>query len=231
MVEPVRATLLPEYELLETRGARLIAGVDEVGRGALAGPVSIGVVVIDLAQLPDEVFAADVGGVWAPLDGVRDSKLLTPAARRKWQPIISRHVAAYSVQHQGPEVIDAHGLTAAMNRAGRAGLDAVEAQLGRAVDAVILDGVHDWLAGGASERVITMPKADMRSLTVACASVLAKVERDGLMTQLGAEQPGYGWESNKGYGSSVHREAIRVQGPSRYHRRTWNLGLNPLPGL
>lgn len=222
------ATLLPELELSSSRGARLIAGVDEVGRGALAGPVTVGVVVIDL-----DAIGADTldGPVWPALDGVRDSKLLSAAARTRWEPTICDHASAWSVQHRSPEHIDAEGLTAALGRAGRAGLQEVEAALGRELDLVILDGVHDWLTQGSSERVCTMPKADMKSLSVACASVLAKVARDSLMTQLATEHPAYRWESNKGYGSAVHREAIRVSGATRHHRRSWNLGLQPLPGL
>ncbi|NLS10081.1 ribonuclease HII [Nesterenkonia sp. MY13] len=215
------ATLLPELALARETGARLIAGVDEVGRGALAGPVSIGVVVVDLDALPEEVKPA---GVWTKLDGVRDSKLLTPAARTRWHPQICEHASAFSVQHSGPETIDAEGLTRAMSAAGRAGLTEVERQLGRELDMVILDGIHDWITGGASPRVRTMAKADTRALSVACASVLAKVERDELMTELDSEYPQFGWASNKGYGSAAHREAIRLGGPSVHHRRSWNLG-------
>lgn len=222
------ATLLPELELARSRGARLIAGVDEVGRGALAGPVTVGVVVIDLDRVAAETLT---GGVWPALDGVRDSKLLTPKARARWQPTICDHASGWSVQHRSPEQIDAEGITASLGEAGRAGLRAVEADLGRELDLVILDGIHDWLTGGRSSRVCTMAKADLKSLTVACASVLAKVERDALMVELAAQHPDYGWDSNKGYGSHSHRDAIRLSGATRYHRRSWNLGLDALPGL
>ncbi|WP_146341521.1 ribonuclease HII [Nesterenkonia sp. NBAIMH1] len=222
------ATLKPELQLLAERGARLIAGIDEVGRGALAGPVTIGVVVIDLERLSPDVLSA---GVWPLLDGVRDSKLLTPAARVRWQPTICEHAAAHSVQHQSADQIDAKGLTAALGAAGRAGVEAVERSMGRTLDAVLLDGTHDWLTSGADPRVSTMPKADQKSQTVACASVLAKVERDELLRGLAHEHPEFGWESNKGYGSSAHRAAIQVHGPSQHHRRSWNLGAPALPGL
>lgn len=228
MSRAANATLLPELRLAAQTGSRLIAGMDEVGRGALAGPVTVGVVVFDLRQLPQEVQSSGAG-VWVPLDGVRDSKLLSAAARQKWQPSICEHAEAYSVQHSSPETIDTVGLTAALGAAGRAGLAAVHEQLGRPVDHVILDGVHDWL--NAAVPVLTMPKADTQALSVACASVLAKVQRDGLMTQLAAEHPEFCWESNKGYGSAVHREAIRASGPTEHHRRSWSLGLEPLPGL
>ncbi|WP_300343067.1 ribonuclease HII [Nesterenkonia sp.] len=219
------ATLLPELKLAAQTGARFIAGVDEVGRGALAGPVTVGVVVMDLQALPASVRSA---GCWEALDGVRDSKLLTAAARTQWHPRICEHAAAFSVQHRSAEAIDAAGLTAALSAAGRAGLREVEAQLSRPVDLVLLDGVHDWLTAGGSARVHTLAKADTLSLTVACASVLAKVERDELMRQLATEHPDYAWDSNKGYGSPAHREAIRAHGPTSYHRRSWNLGV-PAP--
>lgn len=108
---PENATLLPELAIAARRGVRYIAGVDEVGRGALAGPVSIGVVVLDLAH---PVFAQtpESTGVCTQLDGVRDSKLLTPAARGRWHPRICEHAAAYSVQHRQPREIDALGSTA-----------------------------------------------------------------------------------------------------------------------
>ena len=222
------ATLLPELELARRHGARLIAGVDEVGRGALAGPVTVAVVVIDLDAIGAEQLD---GGVWPALDGVRDSKLRSTGSRVRWHPTICSQATAWSVQHRSPEQIDAQGITAALGQAGRAGLQAVEASMDRQLDLVILDGVHDWLSEGSSSRVTTMAKADMTSLSVACASVLAKVERDALMVELSADYPDYCWESNKGYGSVVHRDAIRASGATKYHRRSWNLGLDRLPGL
>jgi ribonuclease HII len=224
----VNATLLPELQLAAQTGSRYIAGIDEVGRGALAGPVTVGVVVIDLHMLPPAVKSSGTG-VWQPLDGVRDSKLLSAAARKQWQPSICEHAEAYSVQHSTPQTIDAAGLSAALGAAGRAALSAVHEQLSRTVDHVILDGVHDWLH--AEVPVRTMPKADTQALSVACASVLAKVKRDSLMTELAEQHPAFGWDSNKGYGSAAHRAAIRAQGPTEHHRRSWNLGLEPLPGL
>ncbi|GAA4925354.1 ribonuclease HII [Nesterenkonia rhizosphaerae] len=227
---PANATLLPEFALRRETGARLIAGIDEVGRGALAGPVSVGVVVMDLdSQLLQSV--AEETGVCEQLDGVRDSKLLSAVARNRWQPQICDHAQAHAVEHRSAEYIDRHGITAALRDAGLAGLRAVEADLGRPLDMVILDGTHDWLTGGSSPRVRTMRKADTLSLTVACASVLAKVERDKLMTQLAQQHPVYGWDSNKGYGSANHRDAIQEAGVTAYHRRSWNLGLQALPGL
>lgn len=225
------ATLLPELALAAETGARLIAGIDEVGRGALAGPVTVGVTVIDLTSLAEQV--SPVTGIWPALEGVRDSKLLSAASRQRWRPQVEQHVTAYSVQHSSAAAIDASGITAALGSAGRAGLAAVQEQLwnqrGAEVDVVLLDGVHDWLR--AEIPVRTMAKADTLALSVACASVLAKVERDTLMAELAAEHPEYGWESNRGYGSAAHREALRAVGTTPHHRQSWNLGMDTLPGL
>lgn len=231
MSPATNATLLPELALAAETGARLIAGIDEVGRGALAGPVTVGVAVIDLGALADQV--SEATGVWPVLEGVRDSKLLSAAARQRWRPLVEQNLAAYSVQHSTPAEIDASGITAALGAAGRAGLQAVQDQLrarnGAEVDLVLLDGVHDWLR--AEVPVRTMAKADTLALSVACASVLAKVERDTLMVELAAEHPEFGWDSNKGYGAASHREALRAVGVTPHHRRSWNLGMDTLPGL
>lgn len=220
---PENATLLPELALAAA-GVRYVAGVDEVGRGALAGPVTVGVAVYDL-QAP-ELEVCPSTGVVQGLDGVRDSKLLTAKARLRWAPVVLERAAACSIQHREAARIDQIGITAALREAGLAGLDAVENSLGLAVDAVILDGSHDWLTDGASPRVHVMVKADVRALSVASASVVAKVQRDALMAELAERHPGYGWESNRGYGSAAHRAALEELGLSRHHRRSWNL----LPG-
>lgn len=221
---PENATLLPELGIAAETGARYVAGVDEVGRGALAGPVSIGAVAFDLAD-PELAEVSQTTGIWPRLDGVRDSKLLTPAARARWAPVCRESAAACTVQHRQPAEIDAVGIGRAMRAAGLAALRELEQRLGVALDMVILDGSHDWLTSGASPRVRTMVKADVRCLTVASASVIAKVERDALMAQLAEDLPHYGWDSNRGYGSATHREAIRFHGTTVHHRRSWNLGV------
>jgi len=198
--------------------------MDEVGRGALAGPVTVGVVVID------ETCRS------APT-GVKDSKLLTAPAREQMVPRIERWCVAYGVGHAGPEEIDAVGIMGGLRLAGRRAL----ALLGVVPDLIILDGNHDWLtepeevgllafAGGQEGSSIppvrTMIKADLRCSSVAAASVLAKVARDRLLIERAAEFPMYGWEGNKGYSAPEHFEALRVHGPCDYHRRSWRL-----PGL
>ncbi|TQM62575.1 ribonuclease HII [Humibacillus xanthopallidus] len=218
---PSKKPSLRVERALQRSGHRLLAGMDEVGRGALAGPVSVGVVVID-----ETVRSAPVG--------VKDSKLLTERARKGLVPRIQRWAVAYAVGHAGPDEIDAIGIMAALRLAGTRALGS----LGVVPDLVILDGNHDWLtapgevgllafsddaAGASTPPVTTMIKADMKCSSVAAASVLAKVERDDLMVGLAADHPAYGWALNKGYAAPEHMDAIARLGPCELHRRSWRL--------
>lgn len=231
MPAPVRSRKpsLRVERALQRDGYRLLAGMDEVGRGALAGPVSVGVVVID------ETCRS------AP-QGVRDSKLLQPHIREAMVPRIRRWALAYAVGHAQPEEIDAIGIIAALRLAGRRALAALDV----VPDLVILDGNHDWLTAPdevgllafASDEVHTPPvttmiKADMKCSSVASASVLAKVERDGLMVGHSGEHPAYAWDLNKGYSAPEHLEALRLHGPTELHRRSWRLpgqgGIDTVP--
>ncbi|GAA6526476.1 ribonuclease HII [Intrasporangium sp. DVR] len=205
---------------LQRSGHRLLAGMDEVGRGALAGPVSVGVVVID-----DTVRSAPTG--------VKDSKLLTERARKGLVPRIQRWATAHAVGHASSDEIDAMGIMAALRLAGLRALAAIDV----VPDLVILDGNHDWLTapydvgllafadpdGPRTPPVTTMIKADLKCSSVAAASVLAKVERDELMIGLGAEHPAYGWTLNKGYSAPEHIDALARLGPCELHRRSWRL--------
>ncbi|MBG6225703.1 ribonuclease HII [Arthrobacter sp. CAN_A2] len=221
-----------------TAGHRYVAGCDEVGRGALAGPVSVGIVVVDL-------------GAPSPLRGVRDSKLLPPSEREALVPRIRRWSVASAVGHASAAEIDALGLMSALRAAGgRAWASVLDTVT---PDVVILDGNHDWLSArsqgvlygtddgacapveqvdlaGCTAPVHTRIKADLTCLSVAAASVLAKVERDALMVSLAADHPEFGWDVNKGYATEGHRAAIDAAGPSAYHRRTWRLGSLDRPG-
>lgn len=212
-----RPSLRLEREL-QRAGHRVIAGMDEVGRGALAGPVSVGIVVIDETS-PS-----------APT-GVKDSKLLTAAARERMVPRLTRWARAHAVGHAMPGEIDEIGIIAALRLAGTRAL----ARLDVVPDLVLLDGNHDWLTdpaqvglfagltGTATPPVHTMVKGDMRCSSVAAASVLAKVERDGMMAELDREHPHYGWADNKGYSASAHMDALSVHGACDHHRRSWSL--------
>jgi ribonuclease HII len=207
---------------LQRAGHRLVAGMDEVGRGALAGPVSVGVVVID------ELCRS------APV-GVKDSKMLSHQMRERLVPKIQRWASAYAVGHASPVEIDRHGIMVGLHLAGTRAL----AALSVTPDLIILDGNHDWLTApwrvgllgllddgldrAPGVPVRTMVKADMFCSSVAAASVLAKVERDAIMVALAAEVPGYAWELNKGYCAPEHVAALESLGPSAHHRRSWRL--------
>ena len=221
-------TLRVERALLRS-GATTLACVDEVGRGALAGPVSVGVVVLDL-------------GVGSAPRGLRDSKLLTPRARRELLPRLRRWPVAFAVGHADPFEVDAVGIICALRVAAARAFGA----LGMIPDLALLDGNHNWLsvpqepdalfpdprrAVGDSladmtvvpAQVQTRVRADLTCAGVAAASVLAKCERDAMMVDLAQRHPEYGWALNKGYSAPDHVEALRRLGPTPLHRRSWNL--------
>jgi len=246
MSPPGRAPRLDVEEALRSQGHSFVAGMDEVGRGCLSGPVTVGVVVLG-------------EGAARPPRGLRDSKLLTPDARRALVPRIRRWVLASAVAHASAAEIDTYGIIAALRLAGHRAL----AALPSLPDCVLLDGNHNYLAvpsqlalafedepsadpqctAGQQPAVIrqvvsddlllplvppvrTQIKADLRCASVAAASVLAKTTRDALMEQLSHEHPAYGWEINKGYATPFHRAALREVGASPYHRVSWRLGLD-----
>lgn len=189
----------------------LVIGVDEVGRGAVAGPVAVGAVALDprLVAIPD---------------GLRDSKLLTEPRREALHPVVSVWGTARAVGLASSEEVDAVGIIAALGLAGARALVALgEAGIAVGASAVLLDGSHDWLTPAlpAAPAVRTRVKADRDCASVAGASVLAKVHRDRLMATSDIDHPGYGWARNKGYGAPEHLAAIRAVGPSPLHRRSF----------
>ena len=202
-----------ELDLLTRHEA--VVGVDEVGRGALAGPVCVGAAVVSrscAAEFPE---------------GLRDSKLLSAAARtRLVEPVRSWLGGCAAVGEASPAEIDAMGIMAAMRLAAIRAF-ATLADQGVRPSALLLDGSHDWLLPEllddvpefVERRVIV--KGDARCAVVAAASVLAKVHRDAIMAA--TPDPGYGWAVHKGYGSASHLAAITQLGPSEFHRRSWRL--------
>ena len=214
-----------EKALLETYD--YVGGLDEVGRGALAGPVSVGLAIV--ARRTDDDFP----------EGLADSKQLTARARTGLIEPVRGWLVDHAVAHASPAEIDEHGIIGALRMAGLRALQQV-ADRGHAPGVIILDGVADWLTAlegthapkdspEPAEVPSTPPvrmevKADARCAVVAAASVLAKVERDRLMADL--DDPGYGWASNKGYASPAHIRGLTALGASDQHRRSWHL-----PGL
>jgi ribonuclease HII len=177
----------------------LIAGVDEVGRGALAGPVTVAAVILDPRR---------------PVAGLDDSKRLSPRARQRLAGEICESALCWAVAHRGPGEIDRLNILEATRAAM---VEAVRA-LSPAPSLVVVDALTlpDLRVAQRAE-----VHADARYMCVAAASIIAKVTRDRMMVRLAAESPGYGWESNKGYPSPRHLDALRRLGPSEQHRRTF----------
>lgn len=187
-------------------------GIDEVGRGALAGPVAVGVSVIS-RETSQEIPT-----------GLRDSKLLSEVARTRIAPIAQAWTIHSVVGEASPAEVDSKGITACLGLAGKRALVQLHELGVDILDSVILlDGSHDWLNPALTSRlrVTTRVKADRDCAVVAAASVVSKVHRDSLLIERDAVTPGYGWASNKGYGSAAHLDAIATLGPTDYHRRTW----------
>lgn len=183
-------------------GEGVVVGIDEVGRGSWAGPVTVCAVVA-----PDQHLA-----------GVRDSKLLTPVERERAATRIAGWARAIGVGHASHRECDELGMTTALRRAAERALAQVEAA-GFVPDRVILDGKHDYLGLGA--RCTTVVKGDMKVLSVAAASVVAKVTRDRIMAEEAEHFPPYEFDANRGYPSPAHQVALGAYGPCAIHRRSW----------
>ncbi|UED86990.1 ribonuclease HII [Streptomyces profundus] len=196
-----------ERSIRATTGARWVAGIDEVGRGAWAGPVTV---------------CAAITGLRRPPEGLTDSKLLTPLRRTALAGVLRDWVTHHALGHASPQEIDTLGMTAALRLAATRAL----ADLPERPDAIILDGKHDYL--GAPWRVRTVIKGDQSCVSVAAASVIAKVHRDALVAELAAEHPAFGFDTNAGYPSPIHRAALEEWGPTPHHRRSWTY-LDALP--
>lgn len=190
--------------------ADVVIGMDEVGRGALAGPVSVGALAI----------GADCGA-WP--EHLRDSKTMTPLRRASTAPLV-REWGVSAVGHATNDEIDRFGIMVALGLAGRRALVGLHrAGIDVPAAAILLDGTFDWLAPAlrAPLRTTLRAKADRDCASVSGAALVAKVERDDRMVEADVVHPGYSWASNKGYGSAEHMAAIAELGPSLLHRRSW----------
>jgi ribonuclease HII len=194
---------------LNRRGFRLIAGVDEVGRGCLAGPVIAGAVI-----LPE--------GFWWP--GLDDSKKLEADEREVLGSVIREHAVAFGVAAVSAAEIDAVGIGRASLAAMRQALESLDPE----PEVVLTDAF--WVPG-FSRPQIPVVKGDARCLTIAAASILAKVHRDRVMGELSQRYPSYGFEKHKGYGVAEHREALGRVGPCPEHRLSFQGVVGPPKGL
>ena len=189
-----------DYErAAQAQGHNLIAGVDEVGRGPLAGPVIAAAVILDPAQIPE---------------GLADSKALTPKRR---EAIVGQihALAQVGLGKASVEEIDAINILRASHLAMERAIAALPAQ----PDHVLIDG--NMIPQGLSLSAETIVKGDAKSLSIAAASIVAKIRRDALMVDLAQQFPGYGWEKNAGYPAPQHKEALRNLGVTPHHRRSF----------
>ncbi len=185
----------------------VLIGVDEVGRGCLAGPVMAGAFVVSGGVLPE----------W--MSKVRDSKLLSARQREALSPVLREHTDLWAVAEASVDEIDRYNILQAAELAMKRAVDRVVARLAGREYRVLVDGnripkhFHDVgraIVGG-----------DRTSLSIACASILAKVDRDARLDALEVECPGYGLSVHKGYGTPVHLEALAKLGPSPHHRQSF----------
>ena len=191
-------TLALERSLWDT-ARRVVVGVDEVGRGAWAGPLVVGAAVVPRGR---RVY------------GVRDSKLLREAERERLFDRIAGWCEPWAIGSATPEECDRLGMAEAQRRAARRAVGA----LGVTPDAVLVDGNWDFVGLGTTRRVV---RGDAACLSIAAASILAKVSRDRLMRAEAHHYPGFELDSNKGYPCPRHRMALAAYGPTPIHRRSW----------
>lgn len=205
-----------EFELEAGHPRLRVAGVDEVGRGCLAGPV-----VAAAAILP--VTVDYEGFVW--LRDVTDSKKLTAEARERLEPLLKSWLAGYAIGVASVEEIDRVNIHHASHLAMRRALDALSRESGSQAEHVLVDGnvvPKDW-----REPATAVVKGDFRCLSIAAASILAKVWRDRHMQELDRVHPGYGLAAHKGYPTPAHRAALSRLGASAIHRRSFTLFGDP----
>ncbi|MGI9577742.1 MAG: ribonuclease HII [Microthrixaceae bacterium] len=190
------------------RGEEVVAGLDEVGRGAWAGPLTIAAVV-----LPKD----------RRVNGVRDSKQLTEARREQLFERVKDWCDAVGVGHVDHDECDALGMSEAQRLAARRALDS----LGVVADRVLVDGPWDFVGGGNTTTIV---KGDAKCLSIAAASIVAKVSRDRLMRDQAENWPPFVFERNKGYPCPRHKLALKGYGPTPIHRRSW-VFMDNLPWL
>ncbi len=204
-VPPLRSALrgkspsLRHERRLWAEGKTSIVGMDEVGRGAWAGPLTVGAAILPQGK---RVYK------------VRDSKMLTERERESMFDRLSHWCVSWAVGHASPCECDELGMSAAMTLAARRALDGLAIEY----DHLLLDGNWDFARGGETDLLV---RGDSRSLSIATASILAKVTRDRLMRAAAEDFPAYAFDGNKGYPGPVHKAALHALGPSTIHRTSW----------
>lgn len=202
----VSPTLKLESDLWNS-GFQFIAGLDEAGRGALAGPVAVGAVILP----NDKTLLSQT------LGRARDSKQLSPFQRSSLAPLIKETALAWSVGFADAEEIDSQGIVRATRLAAIRALH----QFSITPQYLLTDFRLELPQINIPQTSIV--KGDAQCLSIACASILAKTERDALMRELDERHPGYGLAKHKGYGTQAHRSAMKRKGLSSIHRRTFRV--------
>jgi len=180
-------------------GADVVVGVDEVGRGSWAGPLSVGAAVLPRDR---RVYR------------VRDSKMLTEDERERLFPRIAAWCRAWAVGHASQDECDDLGMSEAQRLAARRAIEG----LGLTPEVVLVDGRWDFVGTGRVQRIV---RGDASCLSIAAASILAKVTRDRIMRHEAKHFPAYDFDLNKGYPCPRHKAALAAWGPTSIHRRTW----------
>lgn len=191
-------SLTVERELWDT-GHDVVVGVDEVGRGSWAGPISVGAAVVPFDRR---------------INKIRDSKMLTEVEREALFDRVAEWCVAWQVGHASQDECDELGMSAAQKLAAQRAIQG----LGLPVDQVLIDGNWDFVGGGHTRKIV---RGDATCLSIAAASILAKVTRDRIMRAEAEHFPGYDFEFNKGYPCPRHKAALQWLGPSAIHRRSW----------
>jgi len=188
-----------EYERKwQKSGATFIAGVDEVGRGPLAGPVVCCAVIMPLDDI---------------IEGITDSKKLSERKREEFAKVIKEKAICYKIAQIEPDEIDQINILNAVKKCMESAVNGLEIT----PEITLVDGLDTGLKINA-EYVV---KGDLKSYTIGCASILAKVYRDNLMVEYAKDYPEYGFEKHKGYGTKTHIEKIKEIGPCKLHRKTF----------
>lgn len=190
--------LREERELWDS-GVEFVAGMDEVGKGAWAGPLTVGAAIVPKDRR---------------IYKVRDSKLLTEAEREAMFDRIANWCDAWAVGHASHAECDELGMSEAQRLAARRALDG----LGVHAERVLLDGKWDFVGGGRAKTIV---RGEQVSLSIAAASILAKVTRDRMMREMDEHFPAFAFMENKGYPCHRHRAALQMLGPTTIHRRSW----------
>ena len=194
-----RGPTLSIEKQLWAEGHEVVVGIDEVGRGAWAGPLTLGAAVLPRDRR---------------VNGIRDSKQLTEARREQLYPRVTEWCSDWAVGHATAAECDRIGMSAAQRLAARRALEG----LGVEADVVLVDGNWDFVGNGRTRTVV---RGDATCLSIAAASIVAKVTRDRMMRAASTDHPGYDFELNKGYPCPRHQLALKGYGPTAIHRRSW----------